>query len=79
MLQLFPFLGWLAVTTSAALLSLLWYLGELRPVGGGMLLGWFLLAGYLQFFGGAALVEAAGLAGQTILAIFLILRWKTSG
>lgn len=79
MLQLLPFLAWLAVITSATLLTLLWSLGELRRAGAGLALGWFLLAAYLQFFAGAALVQAAGLAAQTILAIGLLLRWKTVG
>ena len=78
MLQVFPFLAWLAAVTSAVLLLLLWYFGELRRYSGAALLGWFLIAGYCQFLGGSPVVSAIGLFLQTILAIVLALRWKLS-
>ncbi len=76
MLEIFPFLVWLATVASAVLLAVLWKSGELRPGTLGLLLGWFLVAGYCQFFASSALVSAIGRALQTILAIFLILRWR---
>ena len=77
-MQLFPFLAWLAAMTSAALLVALWSLGVLRRPGLVALLLWFLLAGYCQFFGGSTLVRVVGLPLQTILAIYLILRFRVS-
>ena len=76
MLQIFPFFGWLAPFTSAGLLIVLWYLGELTPRVLALLFGWFVLAGYCQFFTGSAVVAAIGLLGQTMLAIYLLLRWR---
>jgi hypothetical protein len=77
-LQLFPFLAWLAPITSAVLLTLLWNLGDLGRGTLAVLLAWFLLAGWCQFLAGSAVVAAAGLLLQTILAIYLIFRWKLS-
>jgi hypothetical protein len=65
--------------TSAALLAMLWNLGEFRRYTGAGLVCWFLVAGYCQFFGGSPVARAAGLLFQTILAIVLSLRWKHSG
>ena len=79
MLQIFPFLAWVAVVTSTVLLALLWSLGDLGRGGAGVLLGWFLLAVYFQFLGASALLQAAGLVLQTVLAICLLIRWKASG
>ena len=79
MLPIFPFIAWAAPLTSAFLLIALWNLGELAPQTGAVLLGWFVVAGYCQFFGGSAVLGLAGLLGQTVLAIVLIFRWKLSG
>ena len=76
MLQIFPFLTWVAAITSGVLLASLWNLGELRRYTGAVLLGWFLVAGYFQFFGGSPVVQAVALLLQSILAIVLSLRWK---
>ena len=78
-LQIFPFLAWVAVVTSTVLLALLWSLGDLGRGGAGVLLGWFLLAVYFQFLGASALLQAAGLVLQTVLAICLLIRWKARG
>jgi len=78
-LQIFPFLAWVAVVTSAVLLALLWSLGDLGRGGAGVLLGCFLLAVCFQFLGASALLQAAGLALQTLLAICLLIRWKARG
>jgi hypothetical protein len=42
-LQVFPFLVWLATALSAVLLVALWKLGDLRPWAVVALLGWFLV------------------------------------
>ncbi len=76
MLGIFPFLVWLAPAASAVLLGVLWKSGELRPLRLALLLGWFLVAGYLQFFARSALTAAVGGLLQTILAIALLLRWR---
>ena len=77
MIQIFPFALWLAVLTSAVLLVVLWTLGELGHRTAGVLLGWFLLAVYCQFFRAGGLA-AAGLVLQTVLAVYLIVRFKLS-
>ena len=41
-----------------------------------MLFGWFVIAGYCQFFGGSDAVTLGGLVMQTFLAIVLLIRWK---
>ncbi len=76
MLQLFPFLTWLAAAASCVLLAVLWRSGELRPRTFLVLLCGFLIAGYCQFFASSAWVAALGRAAQTLLAIGLILRWR---
>jgi hypothetical protein len=71
-----PFFAWLAPLTSAGLLIGLWLVGELRPRILAVLLGWFLIAGYCQFFWGSPVVAAIGLLAQTLLAIYLLFRWR---
>lgn len=76
MLYIFPFLTWLAAIASVVLLVVLWKFDELRRSTGALLLGWFLLAAYCQFFGGSPMVSGVGLLLQTILAVVLSVRWK---
>lgn len=78
MLQFVPLIVWLAAMTSAFLLIMLWALGEIGLTALVVLITWFGAAAYCQFLGGSAIVSVAGLAGQTILAIYLILRWTIS-
>jgi hypothetical protein len=78
-LYILPFLTWLAAIASAALLIVLWQFGELRGNGLALLLGWYLAAGYCQFFSKSPVVEAVGIALQTFLAISLILRFRLDG
>jgi hypothetical protein len=73
-----PYVRLLAALTSASLLFVLWYLGELRPRIAIVLAGWFSIAGYCQFFTASAAVAAVGLLAQTVLAIYLLLRWRLS-
>ena len=75
MLQIFPFLAWLAVIVSAGLLVGLWATGELGSRGF-LLVGWMAIAAYCQFFGSSVAVTTAGLVLQTLLAIVLLIRWK---
>ena len=74
MIQLVPSVVWLALLTSAVLLILLWA-DDLGPRSRRVLPAWFLIAAYLQVFGGSA-GAAAGLALQTLLAVYLIVRWR---
>ncbi len=76
MLLLFPFIAYVAVVTSAALLGMLYAYGELGPAQRVVLPVWLLLAGYCQFFGSSAAVATLGLVLQTCLAIYLLLCWK---
>lgn len=78
MLDVFPLLLYLAAAVSAVLLIVLWRLGELRRRSGAVLLVWFALAGYAQFFAGSMRWGAIGLGLQTMLAIYLLLRWKAA-
>jgi hypothetical protein len=75
-LDILPFLTWLAAITSVVLLVVSWKFGELRRSGVAALVGWFLVAAYCQFFGGSPLVSAVGLFLQTMLAILLMIRWR---
>jgi|ERR671936_67159 RsiW-degrading membrane proteinase PrsW (M82 family) len=75
-LPMFPFVRLIAPLTSFGLLFALWYLGELKPRTLAVLVGWFLIAGYCQFFAASAVVVAIGLLAQTLLAIYLLLRWR---
>jgi hypothetical protein len=76
MFVVFPWLPWLAAIVSGVLLVALWVECELSGRGGTILIAWFLVAAYCQFFTLSAGVSVAGLALQTILAIYLIIRWK---
>ena len=79
MLPILPFLTWLAAITSAVLLVFLWDLGVLRRFSLVITIGVFLVAGYCQFFSGSPMVAALGVALQTMLAVYLMARWKFSG
>jgi hypothetical protein len=79
MLQIFPFLAYLAALTSIVLLVVLWMFDEIGPRALGILLGWLLIAGYCQFFGQSAIIAALGLLMQTLLAVSLLIRWRFGG
>jgi hypothetical protein len=76
MLQLFPFVTWLAAGTSLVMLVLLGASGELGRLSAVASAAWLLIAGGCQFLGRSAIVSAIGLCLQTLLAIYLILRWR---
>jgi hypothetical protein len=75
-LQFFPFLTWLAAATSLTTLAMLAAAGDLRPRAGAIVVALFLIAAYCQFASTSAIVAAAGLGLQTVLAIALIVRWR---
>ncbi|MBP1636857.1 MAG: hypothetical protein H6Q10_3431 [Acidobacteria bacterium] len=78
-MTLFPFLGWAAVITSASLIAMLRANGDLEPRELALLMAWLLLAAYLQFFGSSLAPSTAGLVLQTVLAVYLLIRWKAGG
>jgi hypothetical protein len=78
-LPILPFLAWLAAIASAVHLALLWSLGEFRRRSLAAPLGCFLVAVYCQFLAGSAMMRAVGLVLQTMLAIYLMVRWGLSG
>jgi hypothetical protein len=69
-LQLF----WVPAIASAALMAFLWAQDELSGRTPLFLCGWFLLALAAQYFGTTTSMWVAGLALQTALAIFLVLK-----
>lgn len=73
-----PFVVWLAIVTSAVMLVVIWVSGESGRTHGSVALGWLLVAGYCQLFGTSAVMAAIGLILQTLLAIYLLVRWKLS-
>lgn len=76
MLLFFPFLTWLAPITSGIFLIVHWRAGERSPVTMAVAIVWFVVAVYLQFFAHSAVVGAAGLAIQTLLAVTLVALWR---
>jgi hypothetical protein len=78
MMMVAPWLAWLAAMTSLVLLVYRSN-GETRPSWLAVLWIWFLSAAYFQFFGRADLVSAAGLAAQTLLAVWLLVWQRLEG
>ena len=78
MLYLLPFLTLFAAIISGVLLYILWDIEELRGYKAIAHFAWFVAAGYCQLFGSTATMTSVGLAGQTALAIVLLVRWKIS-
>ncbi len=76
MLQILPFLPLLAVGTAATLLAFMWWTGDIRAAPAIILCAWLAAGIYCQFLAFSAIVGAAGLASQTLLAIYLIVRWR---
>ena len=74
MLDVLPFLTWLAAIASGVFLAIHWGGGTSRPRIRLILSAWFLLAAYLQFLGHSPVQSAVGLALQTMLAIVLVVR-----
>jgi hypothetical protein len=72
-------LFWVPAIASALLLALLWVQDELSGRVSWFLIGWFLLALAAQYLATATGVWMIGLALQTALAIFLLLKQQISG
>ena len=73
---LFPWLAWIAAGTSLVLLVALRIFGEMRPGSFAPLVGAFLVAAYGQFISSSDLMNKVGLVLQTILAVYLVVRFK---
>jgi len=67
-------LFWVPAIASAALMALLWAQDGLSGRASLFLASWFLLALAAQYLGTTTSVWGAGLALQTALAIFLLLK-----
>ena len=78
MILLFPFVVYLAAVTSVVLLVALYWSADLPTRTGASLAVIFAAATYCQFFGPSDLIAALGLGVQTILAIYLLVRWRLS-
>ena len=76
MIQVFPFVAWLAPLISAALLIVSWADEESRGFRLTIVSALFAIAVYGQFFADSDRVHKAGLPLQTILAIYLLVRWR---
>ena len=76
MLPVLPFLAWIAAITSLVLLVVLWFFGDSRRRTLVLPIGCFVGALLCQFLGGSPTVGAAGLVVQTMLAIYLMFRWR---
>lgn len=70
------FLAPLAILTSIVMLGMLIAIGDVGRRGALLLPAWLLAAGYAQFFGPSASVSVLGLGGQTLLAVYLTVRWR---
>ena len=70
------FLGWLAAATSIVVLVMLASAGDLTLRTGIIAGALAALAAYAQFFSGSPLVSAAGLGLQTLVAVYLLVRWR---
>jgi hypothetical protein len=75
-LGLISFLAPLAILTSIVVLALLVTMGDVTLRGGVVLAALLVAAGYAQFFGGSMVVSMIGLGCQTLLAIYLVVRWR---
>jgi len=75
-LGLISFLAPLAILTSIVMLVLLIAIGEVGLRGGVLLATLLLAAGYAQFFGASMAIAVTGLGCQTLLAIYLLVRWR---
>jgi hypothetical membrane protein len=68
------YIAWLALATSLVMLALLAATGELdRPVA---VVALVCLAAYWEFFARSNVVVWIGVGVQTLVAIYLILRWR---
>lgn len=70
------FLAPLAIVTSVVMLAMLIAIGDVGRRGALLLPAWLLAAGYAQFFGPSARVTVLGLGFQTLLAVYLAVRWR---
>ena len=70
------FLSWLAMATSIVVLVMLASAGDLNLRSGIVPAVLIALAAYAQFFSHSPLIAAAGLGLQTLVAVYLLVRWR---
>ena len=71
-------LAYVPPIATAVQLAAAWMMGDLESRAKGLLLTAFAVAIYLQFFGQTMVASVAGLVVQTVLAIYLAVRWQLS-
>ena len=79
MIQFIPFIDWLAALTSITLLIVLWRAADIGQLEAAVLGAWFATAAGVQVFSDSFLATRVALALQTVLAVYLIIRWRMSG
>ena len=77
MVQFIPFIDWLAALCSVTLLIVLW--DEIGSVQRALLSGSVVSVAGIQFFTDSFTTAKIAVALQTVLAVYLIIRWKMSG
>jgi len=75
-MALMALLRWIAILVSAVLLVSLHRHGDLGRKSLAVHVFWFAVAAWLQCFASSASLSAMGLLLQTVLAVYLILRWR---
>ena len=76
MLAAYLMIFWIPLLASSVLLLMSLRGGDLTPRHTLILFGWWVVAGYLQLFGGSPATWAVGLVAHAALAIYLSVRWK---
>lgn len=77
MIQFIPFIDWLAALTSITLLIVMWQGSDLGRIEAPVLAAWFGAAAAAQGFSESFLAARLALAAQTVLAAYLIIRWRS--
>lgn len=77
-LSLFAWMPLVAVTTAAVLLVALRWSGDVEGRSFVVLLAWFAVAAGLQFIVRSPALALTGMLLQTVLAVYLLLRWRIS-
>jgi hypothetical protein len=78
-IQFIPLIDWLAALTSITLLIVLWRAADIGQLEAAVLAVWFAASAGVQVFSDSFLATRIALALQTVLAVYLIIRWRLSG
>lgn len=77
MVQFIPLIDWLATLCSVALLIVLW--DEIGSLQRALISGSVVSVAGIQFFTDSFTTAKIAFALQTVLAVYLIIRWRMSG